>query len=234
MVARVVTVVAALALLAGTVQSVAAQEPPTAPPEIVQIEDPAGDANYLNGQGFGVTEGDRTTPQDLTISDILKVWFTHDAQNVSLNIQTEAPPPSGNAAYLYRAFTNPGGDYTEGCLWWEGFVEGPTFVGESFARLRDLCAGSDPVEGTLAIATLADETGLVTITLPRAAHELFADGSVLVGPNAEVRNLTGAAAVRFATAPVVDDTKVGADYTITPVEDADDGKPKKKKKNKKG
>ncbi len=220
-------------VLFGAIESAVAQEPPSPEvPAVVQIEDPAGDANYLNSQGLLPISGDQPTPADLTISDLLKVWWSHDAESISVNFQTEGPPPSGNAAYLYRSFTNPGGDFADGCLWWEAFVEGPTFVGESFGRLRDQCAGSDPVDGTITIAELSDGTGLVTLTIPRASNAAFVDGGVIAAPSAEVRNVTGAAAARFVTAPVVDDTKVGSDYAITPNEEPQE-KPKKKKKKKK-
>lgn len=223
-------------LLIGIVPAADAQEPPPPEvPEVVQIEDPAGDANYLNSQGGLLPmEGDQTTPADLTISDLLKVWWTHDATTIAVNFQTEAPPPSGNASYLYRAFTNPGGDFADGCLWWEAVVEGPTFVGDPIGRIRDMCSESDPIEGELSILELADGTGLVTVRVPRASHATFVDGGVIVGPTAEVRNVTGAAAARFVTAPAVDDTKVGTDYTIASEDDGTDKKKKKKKKKKKG
>ncbi|MDQ3962579.1 MAG: hypothetical protein M3277_01475 [Actinomycetota bacterium] len=230
---RLSIVINALVFL-GLIPAVQAQEPP--PPEVpaaVQIEDPAGDANYLNDQGVGLPlEGDQTTPQDLTISDLLKIWWTNDAETISVHFQTEAPPPSSNAAYLFRAFTNPGGDFPDGCLWWEAVVEGPTFVGEAFARLRDMCSETDPVEGTISIATLEDETGVVTVTVPRDANAAFAPGGTIATPIAEVRNVTGAAAARFATAPVVDNTKPGTDYTITDEEPEPQPKKKKKKKGK--
>lgn len=232
MVTRRWAAVAALALLATTAPSVAAQEPPpppTAPPEVVQIDDPAGDANYVNGQGRGVIEGDQTTPADLTVSDVLKVWFTHDVTNISVHIQTEGPPPSSNAAYVYRVLTNPGGDLPDGCLWWEAYVEGPSYVGASFARLRDQCEGSDPIDGTLAVTTLADETGLITVTIPRASHPALADGAIVAAPHVEVRNLTGGEGVGNVTTPIADDTKIGTDYTIAPAEDEKRKKKKKKK-----
>jgi len=216
--------------LIGIAPAEAQEEPP--PPEVpavVQIEDPAGDSNYLNSQGVGLPfGGDQTTPADLTVSDILKVWWTNDAETISAHFQTEAPPPSSNAAYLFRVFTNPGTDAEDGCLWWEAVVEGPTFQGDPFARLRDMCAETDPVEGTLTISTLEDETGVITITLPRESNAAFAAGGTIVAPIAEVRNATGATGAGPVTAPVADDTKVGTDYTIV------DETKKKKKKKKKG
>ncbi|MDQ3952182.1 MAG: hypothetical protein M3279_04335 [Actinomycetota bacterium] len=230
MAARTGTLVIAVALLLGTVPAGAQEQPPPAVPEVVQIEDPAGDANYLNGQGRGLIEGDRPTPADLTVSDVLKVWFTHDAANISVHIQTEGPPPSSNAAYVYRVLANPGGDFPRGCLWWEAYVEGPTYVGEPVALLRDQCQDADPVEGTLAVTTLDDETGLITVTFPRSSNAAFADGGIIAAPFVEVRNVTGGEGAGPATTPVVDDTKIGTDYTITA---AEDDKPKKKKKKKK-
>ena len=88
-----------------------AQEPaPTVIPEVVNIEDPAGDANYLNGQGAS-EDGDHSTPADAgSVSDILKVWFTHDADVIRAHILTEAPPPAAASAYFFRVMADTGGD----------------------------------------------------------------------------------------------------------------------------
>ncbi|MGH2731276.1 MAG: hypothetical protein ACRDJI_11800, partial [Actinomycetota bacterium] len=158
-------------------------------PEVVQIEDIPGDANYLNPQG-GPGGGDQPTPQDLTISDLLKVWFTNDATNISVHIQTEAPPPSSNAAYFFRVWVNPGDDEL-GCVRFVAVVEGPTYVGDPYAELQDACADVEDVEAELLVEELADGTGAITITVPREANAAFADGGVLTAPWAEVRNATG-------------------------------------------
>lgn len=208
----------------GVVVPAGAQEPPPeAPPEVpevVQIEDPEGDANY---QG-----DDQTTPVDLSVSDLLRVWFTNDEATISVHIQTEVPPPSANASYVYRVTTNPGAE-EDGCLEWEAIIEGPTWVGESFARLDDECAEDDfePIGGELEITEASDGSGIITVTIPRDSHETLAKGSVIEAPWAEVLNNTGAGP--RLVGPAVDDTQVGTDYEIQ-----DEEEKKKKKKKKKG
>lgn len=218
MLLRTGAVVAAFGLVLGGIETAGAQEePPPEVPEVVQIEDPAGDANYLGD--------DQTTPADLTISDLLRVWFTHDEVDISVHIQTEGPPPSANASYVFRVNTNPG-DEEDGCLRWEAIVEGPTYVGETFGRLIDQCTeDAEPIEGEVEIVEASDGTGITTVTIPRAAHPLLAAGSVINSPWAIVLNNTGGST--RLVGPAVDDTKIGTDYTI-----ADEKKKKKKKKKK--
>lgn len=203
-----------------------AQEPaPTEVPEVVNIEDPAGDANYLGG--------DQTTPADLTVSDILKVWFTHDAENISMHFMTEGPPPSSNASYVFRVNFNPSPDDEIGCLAIEAIVEGPTYVGEPFGRLRYFCEDKDPIEEgtTLTVEEGPDGVGITTVTFPRSIDPAFADGAVLAAPLGEALNNTGAEGVGRVANPTADDTAAGTDYTITPAEEEE---PPEKKGCKKG
>lgn len=224
-------------LLAAALPAGAQEPPPPAIPEVVQIEDSAGDANYLNGQGIGPGVGDQATPQDLAVSDVLKVWFAHDAETISVNFLTEAPPPSDNAAYAFTVYVNPGEGDASGCLQLTGYVGGPTFVGEPRARLWDRCIDSDEdtVQGELKIATMADGTGVTTVTFPREAHPAFADGEVLAAPWAAIRNhIEGPGTYGYTVAGAADDTKVGAHYTVTPPEDEQPAPPKKRKRKAKG
>lgn len=214
---RPVAIVVAL-LLVAAVPAGAQEPPPPAVPAVVQIEDAAGDANYLNGQGTGAGLGDRTTPQDLAVSDILKVWFTHDAETISVNVQTEAPPPSSDAAYTFEVNVNPAEGDATGCLQFAGYVGGATFVGEPRARLWDRCIDSDEdtVGGELRIVTLADGTGVTTMTFPRAAHSAFADDAVLAAPWAAIRHhVEGPGTLGYTVAGAADDTKVGDHYRLT-------------------
>jgi hypothetical protein len=209
---RTASLLLAASLIAAAVFSTTAhaqeEPPPTTVPEVVQIEDPAGDANY----GSAIGQADSSTPADLTVSDILKVWFSNDAENISVHIQTEGPPPSSNAAYLFQVSTNPG-DEEDGCLEWVAVVEGPSYAGEPFARLEDVCAGTDPIEAVLTVEAMADETGLISITVPRAANALFAAGSSVSAPWAQARNATGLPQ-GFLNGPVADNTQVGTDYLL--------------------
>ena len=211
-VALAMMVAGALSIPAG-----AQEAPATVVPEVVNIEDPAGDGNYLNDQGNGEV-GDNVTPADAsTVADILKVWFTHDADVVRAHILTEAPHSANTAsAYFYRVQVDPGGD--PNCLRLQIATPGPTSptTAETAGSLRDLCGDADETytEGiTATIDETADGQGIATVTIPRSTHPAFADNLVLAAPTAHVRNYLGGA----ATAPQVDSTAAGTDYTMTPV-----------------
>ena len=212
----------ALGLAAALSVPAAAQEPATTPtvvPEVVNIEDPAGDANYLNDQGTGQAEGDHAAPADAgSVSDILKVWFTHDAEVIRAHILTEVPPPATASAYFFRVQVGPPGD--ENCLRFQLETTGPTSpdATEPAGSLRDLCGEADETytEGiTATIEELADGTGVSTIIVPRSTHAAFADDAILGTPTAHARNYVGTGATGGVTAPQIDDTKPGTSYTIT-------------------
>ena len=203
-----------LALPAAAQEEPSAQ--PTAVPEAVNIDDPAGDANYLNGQGFE-DNGDNSTPADAgSVSDVLKVWFTNDAETISAHVQTEVVPPATANAYIFRIQVDPGAG--SNCLWFNIFTDGPTNPDGAYGTLRDTCTDDVTIdEGvTVAFSELPDGTGLSSITIPRAAHAAFADNLVLVAPKFEVRNFWNIPGVAGATAPVIDESRVGTDYTIAP------------------
>ena len=184
------------------------------------ITDPGGDANFLNSQfGSLPMDGDKPTSVDLTVPDILAVWFSHDAKTISVHIQTEAPPPAAEAAYNFFVGVNPAGDdiaFTgDRCLYFDIYVEGPTWVGGAVAKLLSCRTGE--VRGRLAITEAPDGTGITTMTVPRSADPAFADGEVLKSPVAwTVHNAghKGSGSFVIAAIAVVDDTKPGNDYRI--------------------
>ncbi|MBW3609892.1 MAG: hypothetical protein KY463_16505, partial [Actinobacteria bacterium] len=137
LIALAMVLTAALSIPAG-----AQEAEPTVVPEVVNIEDPLNDANFLNDQGNrGNTgfQGDHSSPVDAgSVSDVLKVWFTHDATNVNLHIQTQAPGPA-TTAILYQMYSNPGGDYSAGCLRWAALIPGVNYQGEPLIKLVDRC-----------------------------------------------------------------------------------------------
>ena len=203
---------AALSIPAGAQEAAEA----TVVPEAVNIEDPAGDANYLNGQGSVPDQEDHVTPADAgSVSDLLKVWFTNDAEFVRVHVLTEAPPPASGSAYIYRIHVDPG--VGEPCLWFQILTEGPTNPAGAFGNLRDTCDGNDQLfeEGvTVNFEETADGQGISTISVPRALYAGFIDGAVLNAPIATVRNFINGNPVRTVTAPQIDDTKPGTAYTI--------------------
>lgn len=134
-------------------------------PEVVQVTDPVGDANFINGQdNANLNEvRDVTAPacpplgapcDGGTVSDLMKVWFTNTADTVSMHMQTERPPPATTTIY-YRIASNPEteGALTGGCLNWRMIFGGkqanPTGgepIDTSTYRSGDLTSGSNHAE----------------------------------------------------------------------------------------
>jgi hypothetical protein len=200
---------------------------------VVNIEDPIGDANFLNDQGNNATighQGEHTTPADAgSVSDFSKIWFTSDAENVSVHILTEKPGPAINAL-RFDVYASPGkgsvAESTVGCIRFAAIVGGDeqghdtTWQGDDVARILDACNDgtsifSNGVEATLTMETLADGTGLFTITGPKSYSPLLADGQVLTKPTAVARVTAGADGVAAAYPVYTDNTVVGTDFTIT-------------------
>lgn len=218
-----------------------AQEPaPTEVPEVANIEDPAGDANFLNDQdnAYGTPlagQGDNAGPADVgSATDLLKVWFTNTEADVSLHFQTEAAP--GNLAYdvYYRFGTNPGAgsaaeNTTRGCLFWIAWVNGTAgaYTGETEATLTDSCNGGDPVAAPLSITEGPEATGIVTMTFPRSASPFLADGSSITAPFGVVRVANVGPTPTTATVATIDTTVRGTDYPLVTPEEVVEEKPKK-------
>jgi len=226
------SILLAFALVASvfTVLPARAQEAPPTPttvPEVVNVEDPKGDANYLNDQGGACVgaplpptctpyAGDNVGSDAVgTVSDILKVWFTSDATNVNAHILTNAAPPASTPLF-FRVRVDPG----EGsnCLWFQAFFAGVTQgqtepTNPTGASLRDTCttALGTQTEGIKLFVETSDDDGITTIQVPKTLHPAFADGGILKTPDAHVRNFIAGT----VTAPQVDNTKPGTDFTIT-------------------
>lgn len=221
------------------------EEAPTAIPEVVQIDDPLNDANGMNDQGNrGQTgfQGDHVTPADGgSVSDMLKIWFSHDVENVSVHIQTQAAGPA-STAIMYEVFSNPGGDFSLGCLRWVGLIPGAgatsPWQGPPVIKLIDRCNDegtnlfANGVEGEYKIETLPDETGLLTLTFPRSYSPLLVDDLPIATPFAEASLAFGADGAGVATPVTVDNTVDGTDYILTAAEEP--AKPPVKKGCKKG
>lgn len=220
-----VLIAGALAAGAVAVAPVGAQEAPApAVPAKPNVTDPVGDANYLNDQGDGSTTGDHVTPADAaSIADIQSAWFTATKDSITAHIETEAPPPA-TASIMFRLQANPGGDAR--CLWFQGYLPGAGNTGEGSANLRDSCGEEvATTDGELAMNESASGSGIVSITLPRSASSLLADGKVLASPIVTSRHYVVA-----LTAPQIDTTKPGTDYTIK-ADGGSSSKPPVKKKN---
>lgn len=211
-------------------------------PATVQIDDPVGDANYLNDQSLvsGVPEeNDNTTAADVgNASDLMKIWYSNDATTVSVHIQVQQAPPA-TQAYIYRVYSNPGeGTVTSstlGCLRFFAFIPGDPggggYQGDQYAGLLDYCDkgtdyASDAAVGQLAIEDGPDGTAIMSITVPRSYSPKLADGQVFTSPLANVRNLQGTGPQgdgqltsqdtdgRWRGTTQIDNTKIGTDYKI--------------------
>lgn len=233
------------ALAAAPVKAQDAPEIPATP----NIVDPDGDGNMLNDQGFGAEagfQGDNSGGASFAQGDFNEVWFTHTSTDISVHMTTHWLPPHPSFGILFRVQSN------DGCLRFAGTVPSLTYTGDQKAVLDDTCdTAFAPVEGTITITEVPEERGLTTLTFPRSAHPALADGLVLTAPFATSRiawgQLPSPSPYSGLVAPQIDNTKPGADYTITaavveeppPGNDADKpgkgkqqrckkGKPKKK------
>lgn len=187
---------AALALMATSLQATAAPKP--------SIEDPLGDANFINDQGTGDGSfGDFTQADAGTVSDLVAVTFTNDAKNLYVQIQTEAAPPAVTGIG-YRVRVNPDstGAY---CLNIEAYFPGANnALTQGVAYLRD-CEGGGEAVALKVIGT--------QITVPRKATKALAAGATLKAPQAQAFLYTGNETAG-TTYPVADTTKVGTDYKL--------------------
>ena len=191
-------------------------------PEEAQVNDPFGDGNFLNDQGFGGPVAnvngnpvaapdvdDNVTGEDLTeAGDIGKVWFSLTEEKVSVHIQTEAAPPSDEGVY-YRAYATPGegsaASTALGCLRFYAVVPGSasgggTYQGPPWVRFHDYCnVGTShfthSVDAELAVEELEDGTGVVTISADRSLSPLLqGDKVAITQPSAESIVATGGTA----------------------------------------
>ena len=183
--------------------------PPPEIPEVVNIDDPLNDANYLNDQSLLVAvppSQDNDTPADVGgTSDLLKIWYSHTAETISVHIQLQLMPPATAASYIYRVYSNPGeGTVTSstlGCLRFFVFMPSGAppaggYSGDQYAGLLDYCDGgtdytSAAIPGELVLSAGPDDTGIMTVTVPRSASPKLADDQVLVTPQAQVQHLHG-------------------------------------------
>lgn len=238
---RILVLLASIALVAaGLYAPAGAQEaPPPVIPATVVLEDPFGDANGLNDQGRGgVTgfQGDVVTPTDAgNASDIGKIWFTDDELTISAHIQTELPPP-GSQGLRYDVYTAVTADNALGCARFVAVLQGKaqgqstTWQGPDSAKFFDACNDgvdwfANGVEAQVAVATLEDGTGVLTITAPKDASPFLSTGQTLTGTTATSRAIAGGDGVFWATVAYVDNTKPGIDYLIAGPPEVDGGDP---------
>ncbi len=201
---RLVGLFAALGVVAALTSTASAADPKPV------IEDPVGDANFLNDQGTGDGSfGDFVTPADASdFADIEKVLFTNDKKNLYVHIVTvsNAQPAAGEG---FRVRTNPDGPGGLYCFNFEVFFNGAqNTVPAPTAVLTDACDGTS-VEGS----ALPGIYGGFTLTFARADHEGLGKGKKLTAPQAQTFLYSGAPPAAVA-GPYLDTTKVGSDYAL--------------------
>jgi hypothetical protein len=183
----------AAALWAGSLSAAAA-------PAKTIIEDPVGDANFVNDQGTGDgTFGDFTQADAGTVSDLTEISLSNDAKNLTVTIGTEAAPPAATPIG-YRVRFNPDDAGTH-CIIIEAYHPNTAGAMTAVAQFRDVCEGGDPVEVEL-LGT--------TIIVPRKVSKAFAKGATLKAPQAQAFLHSGAGVLQ--SGPVADTTLVGTDY----------------------
>lgn len=195
---RSISIATSLALVAGlwatTLHAGAAPAPKTI------IEDPIGDANFVNDQGTGDgTFGDFNQADAGTVSDLVDVSLSNDAKNLTIQIGTEASPPA-TTPIGYRVRFNPDDAGTH-CIVIEAFHPGSQGGMTAIAQFYDACEGSDPVEVEL-LGT--------TIIVPRKLSKAFAKGATLTAPQAQAFLHSGQGVLEAG--PHADTTLVGTDY----------------------
>ncbi len=199
---RTIAITTTLAVAMGLITTL--QPAAAAPKPKVVIEDPLGDANFINDQGSGDgSVGDVVGPADVSmVTDLIKVSFSNDSKNLYITIETETPPPATQGVG-YRVRVNREGPGNTHCLHFEAFFPGAgNNLTEAQAHLRDTCGGG--------AATPVKIIGSI-ITVPRKAHEAFGKGATLTAPQAQGFIYVGTYPAGVP-APTVDTTKIGTDY----------------------
>lgn len=189
---------AAVALFAGSMNATAAPKP--------SIEDPVGDANFINDQGTGDGSfGDFNQADAGTVSDLVGVTFTNDKKNLYVQIQTEAAPPAATGIG-YRVRVNPDGAGGSYCLEFYGFHPGANNVLTApVGWARDLCEGGEAQE----IEVLGTQ-----LVVPRSLSKALAGKATLKAPQAQAFLYSGEGSLNGGMYPVADTTKVGTDYKL--------------------
>lgn len=225
---RSFSILLALALVAGIFGTLPAKAQTTIP-DVVQIDDPKGDANFLNDQdnAYGTPlagQGDHVTPADIgNATDLMKVWFSNTATEISLNFQTEGNPNLLAYDTYFRFSSNAGqgpvaNDTTRGCLQWVASINGAggAYTGPTEGALTDKCNVGTVQTGALVTAP-GPEGFITTMTFPRSYSPLLADGSSITAPFgvARIVYVGNPPAPTVLTAATIDNTKRGTDYVIT-------------------
>ena len=201
---RTPVVVLALAVVTCVGLSSTVAAAPT-PKEV--IKDPLNDANAVNDQGTGDGSfGDHVGPADASsVTDFTGISLSNDSKNLYVTFTTEAAAPATQGVG-YRLRVNPEGAGGTHCLLFEVFYPGATnALTAAEGHLRDTCGGGDAVD----VEVLGN-----MLVIPRKAHKALGKGMTLKAPQAQSFIYTGSSYPAGLPLPVMDTTKVGADYKL--------------------
>lgn len=169
-------------------------------PEAPNIVDAATDANhhsFATGQGGGSLNG----------ADILAVWFSTDADNLYVHIQTTNGARLESLTFITYVGPAPETD----CIQLRMTTAGQGVEAFSSMDLSGDCGDETTPFGPLLEEEGPDGTAILTGAFPRSAHAAFADGQTLHEPDALVgHNLRDVT----ARALIIDDTEVGTNYEV--------------------
>lgn len=204
---RIAAAVIAMAMVAtGLSASVSAQEDETPTvPEAPQILDPADDANH---HSFATETGGAS----ISGADILAIWFTNDADVLDVHIQTtDAQRPE---SMTFEVLVDPAiGSH---CLVLRIQTPGELNEGNAKAATRGDCGDAEGA-GAYSEAAGPEGTSILSASFERSLDAvLLADGRELQSPTSTVGwNLHELGEKTL----VIDDTDLGATYTIQHVEE---------------
>lgn len=191
-----------------------------------EIRDPAGDANFVNGQGFFSGLERVGGPASIDSADIRAIWFetahdpvpeTDDFGNVTVTyeptallvrIRTVAPAsPPPTPAVMYRVQAS-----IAGCeVWFQALLSNGQPLVSQQANIRKL-SGCPGGSGTISSSEfgLTFEENVMTLRYPLSAFPYSSD-QIVLAEDVEIRPSGGRPHVRefstaFLTFPVIDET----------------------------
>lgn len=192
-------------------------------PSKLLLEDPAGDANYVNDQSlnseyFGIPEArDNVTPADLSeAGDVLGGWITHDRKTVTFHVLTEAALPASEPMHVRIEAVNAS-SIQSACIVLYISLPGtnvPTYQGEHL-MMRESCYGQDETRHTFKVSTVAlpDGRGILRAKVARSTSLAFSAGQSITDFRVATRNVTGMDDRRLSV-PEIDNTLSAADYPL--------------------
>ena len=190
------------------------------PPDRVQIEDAANDANGLNNQsletlvpGFPNPEAPQTANLN-DQADLLKVWFTNTSRTITAHLQTTAEPGPSSGLRFQVAAGREEGSTSTGCVFFDVVLPDGTMRTETEAWVFDFCDSNQTYTATAEVSSFADGTGHITITADRRTSASFGKGMVIDRPVANSRAFfLWVGPVNYAP-HLLDLTKEGSPYRI--------------------